>query len=183
MKDVRWVALLRGINVGTAKRIAMADLRKLIEDLGYRDVKTLLNSGNVAFTAPARGDHAARLEKAIAAKAGFSSRVTVLSARDVATILDENPLAEHAQNPSRFLVCVYRHPSAHAKAMALAKQRWSPERLAVGRHAAYAWCVHGISAGKLAMAIDRALGDDVTARNWATFEKLLVLAEAASPPA
>ena len=178
MKEIRCVALLRGINVGTAKRIAMADLRKLIENLGCRDVKTLLNSGNVVFTAPARGDHAARIEKAIAAKAGFSSRVTVLSAKEVAAILDENPLAEHAENPSRFLVCVYRHPSAHAKAAALAKPSWAPERLAVGRRAAYAWCVHGISAGKLAMAIDRALGEDVTARNWATFEKLLALAEA-----
>jgi len=178
LKGIRHVALLRGINVGTAKRIAMADLRKLVEGLGYGDVGTLLNSGNVAFTAAAKGDHAARLEKAIAAKAGFSSRVTVLTAKDVARILGENPLAEHEENPSRFLICVYRHPSAHAKAIALAKQDWAPERLAVGKHAAYAWCANGISAGRLAMAVDRALGEDVTARNWATLQKLLALAEA-----
>ena len=47
----RQVALLRGINVGRAKRVAMADLRALVEDLGYCDVRTLLNSGNVVFTA------------------------------------------------------------------------------------------------------------------------------------
>ena len=51
----RHVALLRGINVGKAKRIAMADLRALVADLGYRDVGTLLNSGNVVFTAPGAG--------------------------------------------------------------------------------------------------------------------------------
>jgi uncharacterized protein (DUF1697 family) len=52
------VALLRGINVGKAKRVAMADLRALLEELGYADVRTLLNSGNVVFTAPraAKGD-------------------------------------------------------------------------------------------------------------------------------
>ena len=49
----RHVALLRGINVGKAKRIAMADLKTLMERLGYREVRTLLNSGNVVFTAPA----------------------------------------------------------------------------------------------------------------------------------
>src|SRR5204863_1567267 len=49
------VALLRGINVGTAKRVAMADLRQLMTGLGYSDVRTLLNSGNVVFTAPPRG--------------------------------------------------------------------------------------------------------------------------------
>jgi uncharacterized protein (DUF1697 family) len=46
------VGLIRGINVGRAKRVAMADLRALVESLGYGEVKTLLNSGNVVFTAP-----------------------------------------------------------------------------------------------------------------------------------
>src|SRR6478736_4542725 len=50
--SVKHVALLRGINVGKAKRIAMADLRKLCEGLGYEDVSTLLNSGNIVFSAP-----------------------------------------------------------------------------------------------------------------------------------
>ena len=65
------VALLRGINVGSAKRIAMADLRALVEGLGFRDVRTLLNSGNIIFSAPKnrRDDAAARIEKAMSAKA------------------------------------------------------------------------------------------------------------------
>jgi len=174
----RHIALLRGINVGKAKRIAMADLRARIEDLGYRDVVTLLNSGNVVFTVPASksGDHAARIEKAIAASAGFSCRVTVLSAKDLAAILDQNPLEEHGENPSRFLVCVFRDPAARATAAALAKKTWEPERLGVGKLAAYAWCPNGISGGKLALEVDRALGENVTARNWTTMQKLLALA-------
>jgi uncharacterized protein (DUF1697 family) len=67
------VALLRGINVGKAKRVGMADLRALVEGLGYRDVRTLLNSGNVVFAVPksARGEPAARIETAIARSSGF----------------------------------------------------------------------------------------------------------------
>ena len=63
----RRVAFLRGINVGRAKRIAMADLRSLFSDLGYADVGTLLNSGNVVFSAGStRADrHSARIERAI----------------------------------------------------------------------------------------------------------------------
>lgn len=180
MKGSRHVALLRGINVGTAKRIAMADLRALFEQLGYGDVKTLLNSGNVVFSVPGamKGDPAARIEKAIAANAGFSCRVTVLSAKELAAILEASPLEEHAENPSRFLVCVFRDPAARTAAAALAKKSWTPERLAVGKDAAYAWCANGISAGRLFLELDRALGQDVTARNWTTMQKLRAMAEA-----
>src|SRR5204862_6684845 len=78
----RYVALIRGINVGRAKRVAMADLRALVEDLGYGEVRTLLNSGNVVFRVPAarRGDIPGRIEKAITAWLGVSTRVVVLSA-------------------------------------------------------------------------------------------------------
>src|SRR5881628_2807318 len=101
----RHVALIRGINVGRAKRVAMADLRALVEDLGYGDVRTLLNSGNVVFTAPRAGRGAAdRIEKALAARLGVPARVTVLTAAELAAAISENPLREVAKDPSRLLV-------------------------------------------------------------------------------
>ena len=54
MSTQRQIALLRGVNVGRAKRIAMADLRQLIGKLGYTDVRTLLNSGNIVFSGTVR---------------------------------------------------------------------------------------------------------------------------------
>ena len=72
----RCIALLRGINVGRAKRIAMADLRELVAGFGHANVRTVLNSGNVLFDA-ARGDPArlaATIEAAIAARAAASPR-------------------------------------------------------------------------------------------------------------
>src|SRR5262245_58534578 len=88
------VAFLRGINVGTAKRVAMADLRKVMEDLGFAEVATLLNSGNVVYTAPndlAKND-AMLIENAVAKKLSVASRVTTLSARELAVMIRDNPL-------------------------------------------------------------------------------------------
>jgi uncharacterized protein (DUF1697 family) len=173
------VALLRGINVGRAKRVAMADLRAAVEGLGYKDVRTLLNSGNVVFTAP-RGsprDAATRIEKALAAGLGVSSRVTVLTTAEVATAVAECPLLEVADDPSRLLVAFLRDPADRPKVEPLLKQDWPPEALAVGRRVAYLWCPGGMIDSRLAEAVGRALGDGVTTRNWATVQKLRALAE------
>ena len=173
----RQVALLRGINVGRAKRVAMADLRALVEGLGYHDVVTLLNSGNVVFTASGKeaGASARRIEKALAAQLGVDARVFVLSATELAVAIAENPLGRLAHDPSRFLVAVTTSASEQARLAPLVKQTWTPEALAVGKRVAYLWCAEGIIASRLMQAVNRALGDGVTARNWATMTKLLAL--------
>ena len=109
----RHAALIRGINVGKAKRVSMAELRAAVERLGFTDVKTLLNSGNVVFTA-ARGtpaQAAARIEKALAADLGVTARVTVLTAPELADAVTANPLLKVADNHSRLLVAVLSDPA------------------------------------------------------------------------
>jgi uncharacterized protein (DUF1697 family) len=177
MTSNRQVALLRGINVGRAKRVAMAELRKLVEGLGYRDVRTLLNSGNVVFSAPSsvKGDPAAQIEKALETKLGVSSRVIVLNAAELATIVDENPLLEIADNPSRLLVSVLGDPRDQAKLKPLLVQKWAPDALAIGKRVAYLWCSRGILESPLAEAVGRSLRGAATARNWATISKLHAL--------
>ena len=173
----RRVALLRGINVGRAKRLAMADLRALVEDLGYADVRTLLNSGNVVFTVPGRkrGDAAARIEKAVASRLGVSARVTVLTAAEVDAAVRDNPLAGVADNPSRLLVMVLADAAARSRLEPLLEQSWKPEAIALGRRVAYLWCPRGIIDSKLSAAVGRAVGDAGTARNMATMRKLQAL--------
>src|SRR5208337_3292098 len=80
------VALLRGVNVGRGNRISMEALRSLVANLGYGDVRTLLNSGNIVFTSSkgAPRDAAARIEKALTTETGISARVTVLSSAELA---------------------------------------------------------------------------------------------------
>jgi uncharacterized protein (DUF1697 family) len=171
------VALLRGINVGHAKRVAMADLRALVADLGYLEVRTLLNSGNVVFTVPrgARGDPAGRIEKAIAAELGVVSRVTVLTAAELAAIVRANPLRKVAHDPSRLLVTVLARPTDRARLVPLSKRSWAPEALALGARAAYLWCPPGLLKSPLGGAVGRELGDAATSRNWATITKLHAL--------
>ena len=176
----RRVALLRGINVGRAKRIAMADLRALIEGLGYTDVRTLLNSGNVVFSAP-RGTNAAiaaAIEKAIVARAGFSAAVVVVTANELQAIVAADPLSKVAVNPSRYLVAFVSDAKKLADAKPLSAQTWAPEALALGNGAAYLWCANGINESKLVLAFYRATRDAATMRNWATVLKLLAAAQA-----
>ena len=177
MKISRHVALLRGINVGRAKRISMADLRSLVEGLGYGDVRTLLNSGNVVFTASGSSgrDAAARIEKAIETELEISSRVIVLDAAALDAIVEQNPLLGVARDPSRLLVAVLRDRADRARLKPLQKQTWKPDALALGERVVYVWCADGILASKLYEAVMRSLGDAMTARNWATILKLQAL--------
>jgi uncharacterized protein (DUF1697 family) len=179
----RQVALLRGINVGRAKRVAMADLRALVEALGYTDVRTLLNSGNVVFTTPstAAGDAPAHIEEALITRLGISARVTVFTAAELAKAVSDNPLLEVAHDPTRLLVAFLTNAADGRQLKPLLKDDWTPEVLALGKRVAYLWCPEGILASRLPEAVGRVLGDGVTTRNWATVTKLHALAEAQSP--
>ena len=173
------IALLRGINVGKAKRVAMADLRALVEELGYEDARTLLNSGNVVFRvrAAAKGDPAARIEKALPGRFGIEARVIGLTVRELRGLARKNPLAKTASDPSRLLVAVLRRAADRKLLEAIAREDWSPDALAFGPRAAFLWCPNGQLESPLAEAVQRALGDAVTIRNAATIAKLLALAE------
>jgi uncharacterized protein (DUF1697 family) len=166
------------VNLGGNKKVPMAELRLLVEELGFTDVRTLLNSGNVVFTARASAVRkaAAGIQQTVLDRLGVSSKVTVLTAAELGAILDENPLTGLCDNPSRMLIGVFAEEGARAKAEALATQVWKPEVMAVGSRAAYLWCVNGISAGQLGFAVDKALRTGVTARNLATMTKLRELA-------
>lgn len=172
------IALLRGINVGRAKRVAMADLRALVESLGYGDVRTLLNSGNVVFTAPAaaKSDAAARIEQSLATRLGISSRVIVITAAELAAIVEANSLLAIAADPSRLLVSILANSADRTRLEPLLKQDWAPDVLALGERAAYVWCASGILPSRLADTVGRVLRDAATTRNWATILKLHALA-------
>lgn len=177
MTSTCYIALLRGINVGRAKRVAMADLRKLIASLGFGDVRSLLNSGNVVFRGAAQTPAAvaAALEEALVLKLGVASRVTVLTSEELHAIVAANPLPPVATDFARLLVFVLTDPADRKRIAALEGQDWSPEALAIGKRAAYAWCPGGVIDSRLASALGKVLGDATTARNWNTLCKLQTL--------
>jgi len=173
----RYVALFRGINVGKAKRIAMGELRDLLDALGYADVATLLNSGNAVFTANAEpaATHAARIRAAVGRKLGVDALVVVKSAKDVAAIIAGNAIAKLSTDDSRLLVAVTNDARGLAKVKALARAEWGAEKLHVGRHAAYVWCANGILESKAAVALLKGLDETGTTRNWGTLKKIHAL--------
>lgn len=169
----RYAVLLRGVNVGKAKRMPMAELRVLLEKQGYREVRTLLNSGNAVFsTSRSPRGLAAAVERGISEHFGFSSRVSVLSAGEIAEIIQANPIGKVADNPSRLLVSVFLDPADRKKLLPLTRETWHPEVLGMGNRASYVWCPEGILESRVFKAIDKAMGDGVTSRNWATMLKL-----------
>ena len=168
------VALLRGINVGRAKRISMADLRGLVEGLGFARVRTVLNSGNVVFDAP-RPNPARigeQIEKAIVERCGFSASVVVIKGSDLEAVITGNLLPDAEAEPSKFLVAFAAAPATLEQAKPLLKDAWDPEHLGLGKQAAYLWCAQGILDSKLLKAFSRATADAITTRNWATVLKL-----------
>ena len=174
----RQVALLRGVNVGKNKRISMAELKAMVEKLGFKDVKTLLNSGNVVFTSSlGAGAAAAKIEKALVKELGVASNVTVLTAAEVDAIVKKNPLLDVADNHSRLMVAVVRDAADLVKLKPIAARKWDPDRIALGPRVAYVWCPNSILDNECYSAVNKVLKDGVTARNWATILKLQALAK------
>jgi len=138
----RYVALVRGINLGRAKRVSMGDLRELMAELGHREVRTLLNSGNVVFSAGKTRPEAIarRVEDGLLERLSLSARVQVLTAEAFRAVVAGNRLAEAATNPTRLLAAFCDDADRFATLRPLASQDWAPEALALGPMAAYLWC-------------------------------------------
>ncbi|MBA4377892.1 MAG: hypothetical protein C0395_04455, partial [Gemmatimonas sp.] len=180
-----FTALLRGINVGRAKRIAMADLRRLFADLGYADVRTLLNSGNVVFAAksPDAAGHARTIRAAIEREFSLTATVIVVTAADLAAILLDNPLRDVADDPARHLVAFVQSPVDLAAARPMLARAWSPEAFALGQKAAYLWCAGGVADSEILKTFMRYTGETATTRNRTTASKILAIAGEGVRPA
>ena len=172
-----FIALLRGVNVGGAKRVPMADFRELLADLGYTDVVTLLNSGNAVFRAAkgAPASHAGRIAAALASELHVEAPVVVKSAAELDAIVADNPIAVRPEHHSRFLVAFTQDRRSLAGLADLEPLVRKPERFALGRQAAYLLCANGILQSKAGEALLGKLGRAATTRNLATTLKLQAL--------
>jgi uncharacterized protein (DUF1697 family) len=174
-----FVALLRGINVGKAKRLPMADLRELLTRLGHTKVKTLLNSGNAVFDGaePSSSKNAKILEKAIVETFGFEVPVVVKSLTELDQIVTASPFQGDAEEAKRQVVTFAQDSATLSSLKSLEPLLQPPETLLVGKHAAYLHCANGILESKAGAALVGKVGKEVTTRNWATTQKLLALAK------
>jgi uncharacterized protein (DUF1697 family) len=174
------VILLRGVNVGKAKRLPMAEFRELLEGLGCSAVTTVLNSGNAVVEAGRTTARvlAERVEAAIPERFGFTVPVVVVGAKELARIVAENGLAAGAEDASRLLVVFARDAEALGRLKDLEDLLAPDERLLLTAHAAYLHCPGGLLDSRAGEALLAKAGPAVTTRNWATVLKLQALAEA-----
>lgn len=179
---MRAIALLRGINVGGAKKVPMAQLRALCErQLGWSDVTTYVQSGNVVFSAPdgsAPRALADALEQAIVEEFGFDSLVTVRTRDELAEIVSANPLGATVAE-GRFFHVNFLSEAPDPDAVArLVPDDPSPEAYALIGRELYLKTPEGLSRSLLArVLVERPLRVRVTSRNWRTVATLLELAD------
>jgi uncharacterized protein (DUF1697 family) len=174
----RHIVLLRGINLGPRNRIAMGELREALEEAGFEDVRTHLQSGNVVLTTTAKPDTVARkCEKVIKERFGLEIAVVVRSRAELARVVKRNPLKNVATEPKRYQVSfLSAKPSAKVVRELEAVADDSEQVVAIGREI-YAWHPKTVARSKLwAQLAGKGLGVTATARNWATVEALLELA-------
>ncbi|MEU6739970.1 DUF1697 domain-containing protein [Streptosporangium sandarakinum] len=174
---MRYVALLRGINVNPATTVAMSDLRALLEGLGHTGVRTHLRSGNALFTpAEKRPERvAAAIERRITAELGMSVAVMVRTAAELRAVVEENPL--QVRDPARFGVFFLAEAPDRKVLAALDPAEYAPEEMAVGRRELYVYFPDGLRRPKLPPLLEKRSNTQATMRNWNTVTKLLALAE------
>lgn len=164
----RIVALLRGINLGANRRVAMADLRALLADLGYTDIRTVLASGNAIFTgAPDR----AELERGLEDRFDMKIDVVLRTMDQLRAIIAADPFGDEVDNPTRhFVVFLDAEPDLSS----LEGIDFAPDRFVAAGTEVYAWCPDGMQNSKLMKALGkRGPAGTATVRNWATVNKLV----------
>jgi uncharacterized protein (DUF1697 family) len=174
-----YVALLRGINLGSHNKVAMPALRALVEGLGgCTDVTTYIQSGNVVL----RSDKTAAalqtaLEKAIAKEFGIDVAVFVRTTPQLQKIVDANPFLKKRNDPSTLhVVFLSAKPKADG-VKRITTDDWGGDEIEVVGEQAYLHCPNGYGRSKLGNAfVEKQLGVAGTTRNWRTTAKLLELA-------
>lgn len=176
------IALLRAINVGGNRKVAMADLRSLVEELGFADVRTLLQSGNLVFRSggPDGGDLEARLQTAARDRLGLETDFMVRGAAEWSRIVANNPFPDAAaQDPAHLAIVFLKTPTTKADIEALRRASPGPERIAGGGRELYIVYPDGMGRSLLTPAImKRTIGIPGTARNWNTVLKLAAMTTA-----
>ncbi|WP_317229798.1 DUF1697 domain-containing protein, partial [Clavibacter sp. MX14-G9D] len=175
----RTVVLLRGINVGRAKQVPMADLTAALEGLGYRGVRTHLRSGNAVVDhdrPPGRGA-AVAIEDAVRLATGVTADVHLVAADDFRRIAAGIPFAGIADDPSRLIVSFLDRPQRPSPPAPPADEI-APDLVEVAPDAVYSWHPDGVSRSRVPASFWRGLGVSVTARNARTVAALVALLDA-----
>lgn len=175
---MRYVCLLRGINVGGNTMIKMSELSTMFESLGFSGVKTYINSGNLAFNARKTSENALieRIEKAVEKAVGKKVQVMVREQKDIASVLAGNPYEGEYESHKEMHVLFLKSELAADKKQLLAEAVPTGERFTIVDREIYCHLPMGVADSYLGRGqFEKMLGTSVTARNWRTVQKLAEL--------
>ena len=170
------LSLLRGINVAGQKKVPMLELKKLYENLGYKNVRTYIQSGNVMFDCDKKdeGKIAAEIEKAIAKKFGFEVKVLIRTKEELQALIDKNPF--HKKEADRLYVSFLEKETDASAAEKIAPFKSGAEDFAIVGREVYLFVPDGYGRTKLSNnLIEKKCGVAATTRNWKTVNALLEL--------
>lgn len=172
----RWVALLRGVNVGGANKVPMAGLRALAAGFGWTGVRSYIASGNLVFAAPAGGDHAARLRAAMMRAFAIDIPVFLLTAAEFRSALAACPFRpERGKDVHGFF---FTGPPVCDKTL-YDRLRLPSETLTIQGGVAWLHAPEGIGRSKLAEKLGKVLsGAEMTGRNLNTLRALAEMLDA-----
>jgi uncharacterized protein (DUF1697 family) len=171
-----YVSMLRGINVGTHKRIKMDRLRQCFETLGFNEVRTYINSGNIVFKAgrSRTSSLSKRIEERLLKEVGFPIPVISRTAAEISNAIANNPfLKERGIDVERLYVMFLSGPPNSASLKNLAQFTASPERYHCLGLEIYLHLPNGIGQSKLMKTpLDPTFSVTTTIRNWNTVNQL-----------
>jgi len=170
----KYIMLLRGINVGGRNKLLMKELRDLLKDFDFQNVKTYIQSGNVIFTSTDLDTvkFAEDLSNTIKEQFGFSPRILVIDMDAFEKIITENPFPDAKANPKSLHVYFLEEQPANPDLTSLDGMKKESEQFVLKDCAFYLHAPEGIGRSKLAAGVEKALGVNATARNWRTVNKL-----------
>ena len=184
---MRYVALLRGINVGGNTMIKMEELRSMFEALGFENVTSYINSGNLGFDAPpqkpspkkgssAESQLVSMIESAVKRHVGKTVQVMVRPQKEIGRILANNPFEGQFESHKEMHVLFLKEELSEANAEWLAETAPSGERFVANGREIYCHLPMGVADSYLGRGqFEKKLKIAVTARNWRTVEKLAIL--------
>lgn len=179
MSGSRHVALLRGINVGGNNIIKMVDLQARFEEMGFTEVETYIQSGNVAFSSKpvSKAELSRTIEKALSDAFGYQSRVVLLSARDLELVVAQAP-ASFGKQPDRYRydVLFVREPLTTEEALQQVTTKPGVDAVHAGEHALYfRRLISKAAQSHLSKLVQRPMYKSLTIRNWNTTTRLLAM--------
>ncbi|MFD1773934.1 DUF1697 domain-containing protein [Paenibacillus rhizophilus] len=176
----KYIALIRGINVGGNKIVKMQDLKTMLQSLGFQNVKTYIQSGNVVFDGGETGEEALKesIEKGIRDTFGFDASVIIRTAEELEAAIANNPfeLAEPEEFKRLYVSFLAGELTDEAMERLRPYEDGEDKLRVIGKEMYILYCTKVSDSPLFKVPLEKIMGVSATSRNWNTVNKLAAMA-------